>query len=157
MSNMNVDCDMSTYDFAFVFQYVRGTDLLGVWAHQSILATVGNFKTFYRFPDGTAGSPPRRLRTFTAEPSFPEHCALIHYLYTGEILTEVNVRQFVVTAMPIESPDMPQEKSYVMGDLAFSPFWNISYVVLHKLAVRYKLEKLQARCAELLKTTPKRR
>ncbi|KAG0100470.1 hypothetical protein BGZ93_000558 [Podila epicladia] len=72
-----------------------------------------------------AGTSPKRIRTFMTEPSFPEHCALIHYMYTGEILTEVNVRRFVVTAMPVESPDMLQDKSYVIGDLALSPMWNI--------------------------------
>ncbi|KAG0336007.1 hypothetical protein BG000_007024 [Podila horticola] len=157
MPNMKGDYDLATYDFAFVFRYIKGTDLVGVWAHQSILAAAGNFKTLYRFPDTAAGKPPKRLRTYTAEFSLQHHCALIHYLYTGEILTVVDMRRFVVTAMPIESPDQSQKKSYVMGDLSLSPLWDVSYDHLHTLAVRYGLEKLRALCVIHLKTGPKRR
>ncbi|KAG0010935.1 hypothetical protein BGZ81_002478 [Podila clonocystis] len=157
MPGMKEDYDLSTFDFAFVFQYIRGSDLVGVWANQSVLAATGNFKTLCHFPSATAGEPEKSLRTFTAEPLFPEHYALIHYLYIGEILTVIDVHHFVVTAMPVESPDKPQEKTYVMGDLAFAPQWNVSYGGLHRLAVRYKLEKLRALCAIHLKAAPKRR
>ncbi|KAG0342292.1 hypothetical protein BG005_002755 [Podila minutissima] len=142
--------DLSSFDFAFVFKYpVGNNNLVAVWTHQAVLAAKGKLKRVYRIPDMDSVSPlPPRLRVFTSKYALVPYCVLIRYLSTGQVHLEVDLHDFVVTPMPIQSPDQYDGSDPIVNEILSKPVRLASWSDLHQLAVEYGLKDLQALCAD---------
>ncbi|KAG0347986.1 hypothetical protein BG005_011783 [Podila minutissima] len=135
-----------TANFAFVFEYKKANHDVALWVHQSQLAAHGDqFKRLHRLPT------PTPLRFIAAdrvqEYSLEAYCALVHFLYTGNLEVTVDLSKFIITDWPIPSPEKYPQNNDVVNELRANPMKKASCLDVSKLANLYGLEELRVLCA----------
>ncbi|KAF9317856.1 hypothetical protein BG003_000252 [Podila horticola] len=145
--------DAASVDFAFVFNLCGSGRLMALWANHTVLTKVSNqFQKLHRFsvPDWRDVTPSLWLHSvfvaWVLEDPLVPFCALIHYLYTGRLELEVDMRQFFLTDWPIQSLSQLREKRVNINELWAGPVKTASSLELCELAERYQLWDLCAAC-----------
>ncbi|KAG0336210.1 hypothetical protein BG005_004356, partial [Podila minutissima] len=140
--------DATTMNFAFVFKCSGMDRQVALWVHQFQLGKNGDrFQELYHFVL-ESDAPPSALRYnmhFTQAPGhyFLPYCALVRYLYTGQVEFEVDLREFMITDWPVTSPVQVPEQSADLQRLLAEPVKKVLPANLSKLADRYQLKELQ--------------
>jgi hypothetical protein len=157
--------DARTMDIGFVFTHSPGVQV-ALWAHQLMLAMSSNrFRNLHivdRFNNqyciatkhNKSLSSPRVYEICTymlKELSIEAYCALVRYLYTSILDFKVDMREFVLTPYPVDSPDQylkcpesSREVNKLMKELLDEPVRQAGWACLFTLADRYQLKDLTA-------------
>ncbi|KAG0029298.1 hypothetical protein BGZ82_008041 [Podila clonocystis] len=112
--------DRKTQDFIFTFKHPETHLLVCLFAHQDRLAFVGSFARRFQIPQprGWRDSPLGRRANgaaakFNGSGKVPyktvvgfllANCAMLRYIYTGEVTCEVDLRDFSFTAGDDRTP-----------------------------------------------------
>ncbi|KAF9333884.1 hypothetical protein BG006_003037 [Podila minutissima] len=138
-------CNPLTVDFAFEFLAPTTGRYLGLWAHQSVLASSsGAFTSLFGLPNMPDTSPfcSRRFYEFRvriSDFSLVAHCALLRFLYTaeegGEVPDQIDLRDYVLTPIPV-TPWMIDD----VVDVILNPVYATPWRELLVLARRYHLD-----------------
>ncbi|KAF9381449.1 hypothetical protein CPB97_007750 [Podila verticillata] len=142
--------DVTTLDFAFVFKHPESGHMVALWTHQSVLnKTSDRFKQLHHFPKPD-GSRTAWLYSFHSdqvpEYSLVAYCTMVRYIYTGKVHLHNDMREFLISDLPIQSPVQSQypEDSGVVKELRAAPLREACRKEVFKLAGRYGLEALRA-------------
>ncbi|KAF9334892.1 hypothetical protein BG006_001297 [Podila minutissima] len=135
-----------TANFAFVFEFRKANYDVALWVHQSQLAAHGDqFKRLHRLPT------PTLLRFIAAdrvqEYSLEAYCALVHFLYTGNLEATVDLFKFIITDWPISSPAKYPQNNDIVNELRVKSMKKASCLEISKLAKLYGLDELCVLCA----------
>lgn len=149
--------DVTDVNFAFVFDLSGSGRLVALWANHTVLTKASDqFQKLHRFnvPDWRNVTPSLwLLSVFVAwvleDPLVP-YCAMIRYLYTGQLELEVDMRQFLITEWPIQALAELREKKVNLNEVWAGPVRTLSLSELCELAERYQLLGLVAACKRLV-------
>ncbi|KAF9381450.1 hypothetical protein CPB97_007751 [Podila verticillata] len=164
-NGLNKMQDARTMDIAFVFTHSPGVRV-ALWAHQLMLAMSSNrFRNLHavdRFNNQHCIATKHSESLFSArvyeictyslkELSIEVYCALVRYLYTSVLEFKVDMREFVLTPYPVDSPDQylkrpecSREVNKLMTELLDQPIRQAGWACLFTLADRYQLKDLTA-------------
>ncbi|KFH72932.1 hypothetical protein MVEG_00157 [Podila verticillata NRRL 6337] len=153
--------DARTMDIAFVFTHSPGVRV-ALWAHQLMLAMSSNrFRNLYavdRFNnlhriatnhnESLSSARVYEICTYSLkELSIEAYCALVRYLYTSVLEFKVDMREFVLTHYPVDSPDQylkrpecSREMNKLMKELLDQPVRQAGWACLFTLADRVTSE-----------------
>ncbi|KAF9395891.1 hypothetical protein CPC16_006174 [Podila verticillata] len=167
--------DARTMDIAFVFTHSPGVRV-ALWAHQLMLAMSSNrFRNLYavdRFNnlhriatnhnESLSSARVYEICTYSLkELSIEAYCALVRYLYTSVLEFKVDMREFVLTHYPVDSPDQylkrpecSREMNKLMKELLDQPVRQAGWACLFTLADRYQLKDLTALLKERVTALP---
>ncbi|KAF9287130.1 hypothetical protein BGZ74_001160, partial [Mortierella antarctica] len=115
---------------------------VGLWAHQSVLMQTVSIAFLYRLPNSADNSPSLRqyFETSARVPEFSvvAHCALLHFLYRGQVPDQVNMFGFIITPLPVWQ--CPWNSAMV--EVMTNPVQPTPWIDVMHLAERYNLMAL---------------
>ncbi|KAG0077876.1 hypothetical protein BGZ93_000560 [Podila epicladia] len=140
--------DACTMNYAFVFKCPGMDRQVTLWVHQFQLGRNSDrFQELYRFVlESDAPLLASRYNMHFAQAPghyFVPYCALVRYLYTGQVQFEVDLREYMITDWPVTSPVQAPEQSADLRRLLAEPVKKVLPADLAKLADRYRLKELQ--------------
>jgi len=144
---------MATLDFAFVFKVPSVHSQVAIWTHQDVLASSVHLANHFMIPNKADGSPGlRRYRISYVRVSYrllESYCAMIRFLYSGQLSLEIDLREFALTSTAILSPDKQclARSDFVEGMLA-KPLRKAVWDDVYKLAMGFEMKNLKVRCLE---------
>ncbi|KAF9395890.1 hypothetical protein CPC16_006173 [Podila verticillata] len=145
--------DMATLDFAFVFKQPTIHSQVAIWTHQDVLASSIQLANYFMTPNKVYGrSGPRRYSISFVRVSYcllESYCAMIRFLYSGQLALEIDLREFVLTSTAILSPDKQLlVRSAVVEGTLVKPLRETTWDDVYKLAMGFEMKSLKARCLE---------
>ncbi|KAI9236337.1 MAG: hypothetical protein BYD32DRAFT_462612 [Podila humilis] len=123
--------EVTTLDFAFVFKHPGSGHMVALWRHQSVLN-----KTSDRFHSDRV-----------PEYSLVAYCTMVRYIYTGKVHLHIDMREFLISDLPSQSPVRSQyleDSGVIFKELRTAPLREACRKEVFKLAGRYRLKALQA-------------
>lgn len=134
-------------DFMFKFQFPDTDSHMGLWAHQSVLLSMGTFMSIYILP-GLINTTSSTHWYYLMEIQIPEfslvaHCGMLRFIYTDQVPEQINLQEYVITPFPA----MPHFLIDVMLLKSF-PVQPMPWGDLLHLADKYQLDSLSIICQQ---------
>ncbi|KAG0347984.1 hypothetical protein BG005_011781 [Podila minutissima] len=161
--------DWRTQDFVFTFEHPETHMLVCLFSHQDWLARLGNFARRFNIPKprSSRDSPLGRrdhgtVAKFKAYSTAPfktvgfllANCAMLKYIYTGQVSREVDLREFFFTAGDnrtlAEKTVSGEGCSGFLDELLAIPLRVANKEDIIKAATFYELPDLVKKCREEL-------